>query len=243
MPRKGSRPSEASKRRLTAKQKAFVREYLVDCNATQAALRAGYSAKTASVLGYQLLQIPLVREAIEVEQGKLRARARVTVDDIVEELRAIAFANMADHAQVREVEMAVHGEEYDPDTRKPLRVTEVQRVQAVIVTNTAALAPEQRRAVAEYKHEFDKFGNRALGVKLHDKNRALELLGKHLGMWKAEAIDMRFQRGLEELLEAMKDRVSPSALQEFTQFLAEEMGVEQVAAATAALGREPGQTH
>ena len=51
--------------KLTAKQERFVQEYLIDLNATQAAIRAGYSRKTAGVIGVENLKKPYIREAIE----------------------------------------------------------------------------------------------------------------------------------------------------------------------------------
>ena len=230
--KKGSRTSGRKARELTAKQKAFVREYSVDNNATQAAIRAKYSAKTASVLGYQLLQIPLVRDAIAVEQRKLAERTEVTVDRVVEELAAIAFADMADFAEIDEVEIDEYTEVKDPDTRLTRIVTERRKVQTVLLTNTRSLTKRQRKAISEIKHEFDRHGNRAIGVKLHDKTRALELLGKHLGMW-ADRADGKAQAIVEVLIEKMRGRVPDALYAALVQFIAQEMGVGEVAPETA----------
>lgn len=83
--------------RLTEKQKLFVAEYLVDLNATQAAIRAGYSEKTAEQIGYQLLQKTLVQDAIQEAREKRQQRTEITQDMVVEELRAVAFAKAADY--------------------------------------------------------------------------------------------------------------------------------------------------
>ena len=64
--------------KLTDKQKEFVRQYLVDLNATQAAVRAGYSVKTAYRQGADLLQKTSIREAIEKAQAKRARRVEVT---------------------------------------------------------------------------------------------------------------------------------------------------------------------
>lgn len=61
--------------RLTAKQKKFCDEYLIDLNATQAAIRAGYSVKRASEVGYQLLQKTTVKHAIDKAMAE-RSRRR-----------------------------------------------------------------------------------------------------------------------------------------------------------------------
>lgn len=73
---------------MTPKQTAFAREYMVDRNATQAAIRAGYSAATAEQQGYQQLQNPSVREAIEALEAEHRERCNVTVEALTRELFA-----------------------------------------------------------------------------------------------------------------------------------------------------------
>tara|TARA_R110002153_G_scaffold191269_2_gene344263 strand:+ start:20496 stop:20876 length:381 start_codon:yes stop_codon:yes gene_type:complete len=69
--------------KLTGKQEMFVSEYLIDLNATQAAIRAGYSEKTASEMGYENLSKPQIAEAITEAKQKVAKRNEVTVDDIV----------------------------------------------------------------------------------------------------------------------------------------------------------------
>jgi phage terminase small subunit len=68
---------------ITAKQRRFVEEYLVDLNATQAAIRAGYSARTAEQQGYQLLQHPSVAEAVRAAQAERSGRVAVDADMVV----------------------------------------------------------------------------------------------------------------------------------------------------------------
>lgn len=75
---------------LTAKRAAFVREYLIDLNATQAAIRAGYSPKTAQMQGSRLLSNVMVRDAIEAATGDRMARLEWSADDIMRDLREIA---------------------------------------------------------------------------------------------------------------------------------------------------------
>lgn len=71
---------------LTAKQARFVEEYLIDLNATQAAIRAGYSEKTAEQLGYQLLQKTSVLKAVEEAKNQVSKRTELTVDMVVQGL-------------------------------------------------------------------------------------------------------------------------------------------------------------
>lgn len=75
---------------LTAKQAAFVQEYLVDFNATQAAIRAGYSEKTAGKIGFENLQKPEIQAAIKDAMGDREKRTHITQDFVLSELYKIA---------------------------------------------------------------------------------------------------------------------------------------------------------
>ncbi len=77
---------------MTAKQQLFVDEYLIDLNATQAALRAGYSEKTARSIGAENLSKPDIEKAIADALEARRLRTEITQDRVLEELAAIAFA-------------------------------------------------------------------------------------------------------------------------------------------------------
>ncbi len=72
--------------KLTPKQQRFVEEYLIDLNATQSAIRAGYSAKTAQEIGSENLSKPMVAKAIAEAQEKLSNKAQVTVEMVVQGL-------------------------------------------------------------------------------------------------------------------------------------------------------------
>lgn len=70
-------------KKLTAKQARFVEEYLIDLNATQAAIRAGYSDKTAKQKGYALLNDKHIKQAISEGQAKVSERTLVTQEDVI----------------------------------------------------------------------------------------------------------------------------------------------------------------
>ena len=70
--------------KLTEKQKKFCDEYLIDLNATQAAIRAGYSKKTAFIIGHENLSKPNIKTYIESIQEKARERNKITLDKIVD---------------------------------------------------------------------------------------------------------------------------------------------------------------
>lgn len=83
---------------LTAKQAQFVYEYLIDLNATQAAIRAGYSADTARQMGAENLSKPSIKKAIETAMRARQVRTMVSADRIIEQLSRIAFADMCHYA-------------------------------------------------------------------------------------------------------------------------------------------------
>ncbi len=78
---------------LTKKQKRFVEEYLIDLNATQAAIRAGYSPQTAYSIGDENLKKPEIKNAIDKALAERSRRTGVNADRIIEELAKIAFLN------------------------------------------------------------------------------------------------------------------------------------------------------
>jgi phage terminase small subunit len=83
--------------KLTAKQERFVEQYLIEPNAKQAAIRAGYSAKTAQSIGYENLRKPQVSEKLEKDRAERAERCALSADWVVEELHKLASSNMADY--------------------------------------------------------------------------------------------------------------------------------------------------
>lgn len=81
---------------MTKKQKIFCEEYLIDLNATQAAIRAGYSPDTAYSIGQENLKKPEIKNKIEKDIAKRSRRTGINQDRVVRELAKIGFANIAD---------------------------------------------------------------------------------------------------------------------------------------------------
>jgi phage terminase small subunit len=117
--------------RLTPKQDRFLNEYLVDLNATQAAIRSGYSCRSAGKIGAQLLEKTVIQEMIRRRQDELRERIHVRQEQVLVALAAIAFADMADYVEADEA-----GERLRP---------------------LSSLSPAQRLAVAEAKQHKNGF--------------------------------------------------------------------------------------
>ena len=86
---------ETTNKKLTLKEERFCREYLIDFNASQAAIRAGYSSKTAYSIGQRLLKKPDISELIENLVSNLAETAGVSALRIVLEHEKIAFASIA----------------------------------------------------------------------------------------------------------------------------------------------------
>ena len=192
---------------LTDKQKRFCDEYLIDLNATQAAIRAGYSPKTAEQTASRLLRNVKVQEYIAKRQKELSRSTEITQERVIKELALIAFSNNADYAHVVEKKMQVEAggalvDVLDKDG-KPVMYRTVEPVL------TEELTEEQKRALAVIKK-----GRDGLEVKSCDRVKALELLGKHLGIFtdKIEAnVNDTTRSELQELLAQRKARGEPDA--------------------------------
>lgn len=92
--------------RLTPKQAAFVREYMIDLNATQAAIRAGYKAKTAYQTGAENLRKPQIQKAIQAQREAIEERCRVSMDWVLSQIAEIAQdeeARIADRLKALEL--------------------------------------------------------------------------------------------------------------------------------------------
>ena len=151
--------------KLTPKQMRFVDEWLIDFNGKQAAIRAGYSAKTAEATAARLLRNVKVQAEIARRQKDLQRRTEVSQERVVKELARVAFADATDYVQV------------ETRTVEKNDGTELS-YQTVTLTETAELSADQRAAIAGIKQ-----GTNGVEVKLHDKIKALELLGRHIGMF------------------------------------------------------------
>jgi len=160
--------------KLTAKQKAFVAEYLIDLNATQAAIRAGYSERTAEQMAYKLVQKSSVQEAIQEAMKNREQRTQITQDKVLNELAKIAFANGTDFASLK---TGTKKEQVWNEETQEYEEVEVEK-QFVQFVDTDTLPPDKKAAIAAIKET--RYG---IAVESCDKVKALELLGRHLGMF------------------------------------------------------------
>lgn len=165
-------------KKLTEKQKRFSDEYLVDLNATRAYKKAYPSVKkdeTAAQAGSRLLRNVNVKEYIDKRIKDRQKRTEITQDKVLNELAAIAFSNGSKYAKV--VERKAYDEEgkevVDYETGKQLTYKTVE------FKNTDDLTEDEKKAISSI-HK----GKDGMKVETYDKMKALELLGKHLGMFK-----------------------------------------------------------
>jgi len=84
-----ARKSATTDRQLTPKQHAFCQEYIVDLNATQAAIRAGYSIKRADAMGYENLRKPEIAECIQLLMDKRSKEVSITAADVLRDINLV----------------------------------------------------------------------------------------------------------------------------------------------------------
>lgn len=153
---------------LTAKQQRFVDEYLIDLNATQAAIRAGYSAKTAGQIGDENLKKPQIAAAVAERMKAREQRTEITQDMVLRELAKIGFSDIRRIVKWGETELrAADGEDGD-----------VMPFHGLALIGSEDIDDDTAAAIAEVSE-----GREGLKVKLHDKKGALVEIAKHLGMF------------------------------------------------------------
>jgi len=148
---------------LTGKQERFIAEFLIDLNATQAAIRAGYSADTAYSIGSENLKKPEILNAIAEARAKIATMLEVTAERIIAEYAKLGFSNMAHYTRIH------HGDPYID-------------LSAVSLDQFAAIAEVTSEDYTEGRGE-DSRDIKKTKIKLHDKKGALDSLARHLGMF------------------------------------------------------------
>ena len=152
--------------KITKKNEVFCEEYLIDLNATQAAIRAGYSPNAAGSIGSELLKRPGMCSRIDQAMAERSKRTGINADRVLRELGRIAFLNPKDVIDLNTAEVLG---------------TAVEDDLAVIAGVKVKYVPHK---------DFDEDGEPVIEqaiereVKMADKLKALELCGRHLGMFK-----------------------------------------------------------
>lgn len=142
--------------KLTPKQQRFVEEYLIDLNATQAAIRAGYSEKTARSVGAENLTKPYIQEAIQKSMDDRSKRTGIKADDVLKELAHIAFDDIKNYLSFTPDAEAKYGVRIDIKDSDEIDTRNISEV---------------------------SIGKDGFKFKLYDKDSALVNVGKHLGLF------------------------------------------------------------
>ncbi|HGS7886064.1 TPA: terminase small subunit [Pseudomonas aeruginosa] len=182
---------------LTKKQRLFVDEYLLDLNATQAAIRAGYSTRRATEIGYQLLQRPEVAQAIQAAMAERSKRTEVEADYVIRRLREIDEMDVLDIL------------EDDGSFRSIREWPKVWRqfLSGIEVAELFEGRGDDRRIAGVLRK-----------VKWPDKLRNLELLSRHVGTESAaldlelKRLDVAKKRAELKLLENPDDEAPPTSV-------------------------------
>lgn len=153
-----------SHKKLTPKQEKFCQEYVVDLNSARAAVRAGYSPKNADVTGPRLLVNVGIKARLKELQQEVQKRTEITQDAVIKELALLAFGRITDLTRT------------NGDGHLVLDFRDATPDQKAIVTGVKT------------KSRREKDGEEWLDVvetevKVADKVKSLELLGKHLGLF------------------------------------------------------------
>lgn len=156
--------------KLTGKQQRFVEEYLIDLNVTQAAIRAGYSEKTAYSIGHELLKKPEIENAIQKAMDKRSERTGITQDQVLAELAKIGFQDI--RKAVRWGRSPIDDTSENAD-KNGLGIYPIELVPSEEIDDDTAAA------VSEVS-----LTQNGVKIKMHDKQAALVSMGRHLGMFK-----------------------------------------------------------
>lgn len=149
---------------MNPKQERFCKEYIIDLNATQAAIRAGYSKKTAGQIGERLLKNVEIQKFVSELQKKREERTEITGDMVVRELAKIGFANVQD--------FLTGGNSIND-------ISEIDQDKA------AAIGSIETTTTVRGKGE-DQYTERTTKIKIWDKTKALEQLGRHTGIFEKD---------------------------------------------------------
>ena len=166
---------------LTPRQQRFVDEYLVDLCATKAAIRAGYSERTANEQGARLLANVSIREAIQASQERRSKRTEITADNVLRRLWAVATADPNELIEYRRVccphchEGNVIDPRRFPDVNCPTCFGD--GIGIPFPKDTRRLTGDARLLYAGLKITKD-----GLEIKMHDQQAATMAVAKHLGM-------------------------------------------------------------
>lgn len=140
---------------LNDRQELFCKQYLIDLNATQAAIRAGYAENSARQMASDLLSHPDIQDKIQRLMDKRSQKLEITTEKVIQELARIGFYDIRDYV--------------DHYNESGLTLRPLEDIDG--------------RVVKSIREKRDKDGNSFIDMDFHDKVAALDKLGKHLKLW------------------------------------------------------------
>lgn len=146
----------------TARRRQFAAEYIQDFNATQAAIRAGYSKGSAGQQGNRLLKDAQIQGWIKEAIDKRQARTEITADRVVQEMAKVGFASMRQFIRI----------DTDGQPQIDLTETEADALDALSEVSTETVLEGEAGTKV-----------RKTRIKLHDKMKALQALAEHTGVY------------------------------------------------------------
>lgn len=175
---------------MNARQRAFVAEYLIDLNGTQAALRAGYSATSAAETASELLRDPKVADAVAVGKAQRLSRVNMTADTVLHEMSILAKSSI---------------EHYIVDDEG-----QVQLVAGAPDGAMGAIQSVKRKTILHYDDDGN-VNNRTYDVeiRLWDKPGSLKLMGKHAGLNFSDRVEVTGKDGGAIISKVIREIVDP----------------------------------
>ncbi len=179
--------------RRNSRHETFCREYIIDLNGTRAAIAAGYTKKGAHVTASRMLSNPKVQGRLAELQKEKADKLDLSAEKVLGELSRLGFSNMLDYVTIKNGEALID-------------VSKLTREQAAAI---------QEITVDEYVDGRGKDARevKRIRIKLADKNRSLENLGRHLKLF-TEKMEFSATDGLAEKLAAARKRAADSEIGE-----------------------------
>lgn len=192
---------------LNPRQRAFVAEYLIDMNATQAAIRAGYAFATAGQAGHEYLNIPKIAAAIERGKAQRLSRVNITADSVLHEMAALALSNVSHYV-------------ISDDGQVELAEGAPENAMAAVQSIKKKTKIFRDRQGIETHREYD------VELRLWNKPEPLKLMGRHANVAACfDRVEVTGKNGGPvEIAAARLAELPPEQLQEKIRELAESAG-------------------
>ena len=159
--KKGKKNNRKEELKLTDKQKRFCEEYVIDLNATQAAIRAGYSEKTARTTAAKMVSKGNIQAYISELQQKHSESTDISAERVLKEYASLGFANASDF--------------YEPNGEpKPINELTKEQAKAISKVIRKVVKTDNGTEITTFSYQF------------HDKLKALENVAKHIGFFEKD---------------------------------------------------------